>query len=81
MISVNSTNTSSKSEVETPCLAMRAREAALALGISDRLLWEWTSRGQVPHIRMGKVILYPVDTLRTWLQQQAQKKTDANLET
>jgi excisionase family DNA binding protein len=59
-------------EPETPCLAMRAREAAKALGISERLLWEWTDRGLVPHIRLGKAKLYPVDSLREWLKQQAQ---------
>jgi predicted DNA-binding transcriptional regulator AlpA len=51
---------------------MRPREAAKALGISQRLLWEQTNRGMVPHIRLGKAILYPVDSLRDWLQRQAQ---------
>ena len=73
MIGAKHTNLSMKKEPETPCLAMRPREAAKALGISERLLWEWTNRGVVPHVRMGKVILYPVDSLRDWLQRQAQK--------
>jgi excisionase family DNA binding protein len=60
-----------KNEPETPCLAMRPREAAKALGISERLLWEWTDRGIVPHVRLGKRIVYPVDVLREWLQRQA----------
>ena len=63
--------TSTRNEPQTPCLAMRPREAAKALGISDRLLWKWTDRGLVPHIRLGKAILYPVDSLRDWLQKQA----------
>ena len=71
MIAVNSNNQSSKTEPETPCLAMRPREAAKALGISERLLWDWTNRGEVPHIRIGKAILYPVDVLRRWLDEQA----------
>lgn len=71
MITVNSNNTSSKAQPETPCLAMRPREAAKALGISERLLWEWTNRGEVPHVRVGKAILYPVDVLRRWLDEQA----------
>ncbi|MCL5281435.1 MAG: helix-turn-helix domain-containing protein [Planctomycetes bacterium] len=50
---------------------MRPREAAKALGISERLLWEWTNRGEVPHVRVGKAILYPVDVLRRWLDEQA----------
>jgi len=65
-----------KTEPETPCLAMRPREAAKALGISERLLWEWTDRGIVPHVRMGKRIMYPVDSLRDWLRRQAQKNAD-----
>jgi excisionase family DNA binding protein len=57
---------------------MRPRETAKALGISERLLWEWTDRGTVPHIRLGKAILYPVDSLRDWLKQQAQSATIRN---
>jgi len=33
-----------------------------------------TARGVVPHVRMGKRIVYPVDSLRDWLQRQAQTK-------
>ena len=73
MIGVNPTNTTIKTEPETPCLAMRPREAAKALGISERLLWEWTDRGVVPHVRLGRAILYPVDSLRDWLQRQARR--------
>ena len=60
MIGVDSTRPqSAQNKPETPCLSMRPREAAKALGISERLLWEWTDRGVVPHIRLGKAILYP----------------------
>jgi len=71
VITINSSNLLSKVEPATPCLAMRPREAAKALGISERLLWDWTNRGEVPHIRIGKAILYPVDVLRRWLDEQA----------
>lgn len=74
MITVNSANTMKKPEPEAPCLAMRLREAAKALGISERLLWEWTDRGEVPHVRIGKAILYPVDVLRRWLDERATEK-------
>jgi len=57
---------------ETPCLAMRLREAAKAIGVSERTLWEWTDRGVVPHLRLGKVILYPVGSLKEWLKREAQ---------
>ncbi len=80
MIDANSINTAVRNEPETPCLAMRPRMAAKALGISERLLWEHTDRGAIPHIRLGKAILYPVDSLRDWLKQQAQQGTATDSE-
>jgi len=57
-------------------LALRPREAARALGISTRHLWQLTKDGVVPHVRVGhgkrKTILYPVFALRDWLAQQTQ---------
>ena len=75
MIGTNSTNEVARNEPETPCLAMQPREAAKALGISERLLWDHTERGAIPHIRLGKAILYPVDSLRDWLKRQAGQGT------
>ena len=56
-------------------LALRPREAAKALGISSRLLWQLTHDGLIPCLRIGsgkrKTVLYPVDQLNAWLAQQA----------
>lgn len=49
-------------------LALRPREAAAALGISERLLWTMTKAGEVPHVRFGRAIVYPVAKLEEWLQ-------------
>jgi excisionase family DNA binding protein len=53
-----------------PPLALRPREAAKALGISDRTLWALTKAGKVPFVRLGRSILYPLHTLREWLDKQ-----------
>jgi len=54
-------------------LALRPREAAKALGISERMLWSLTApRGTVPAIRIGTCVLYPVAGLQAWLDRQAQ---------
>ncbi len=45
---------------EVPRLALRAKEAAPALGIGENLLWQLTNRGEIPYIRVNKCILYPV---------------------
>jgi excisionase family DNA binding protein len=65
---------------EPPCLALRPRDAAKALGISERTLWDWTQHGYVPHIRRGKTILYPVSALRRWLDEQAKTTPGARME-
>ena len=56
-------------------LALRPREAARALGISPRLLWQLTRDGCIPCVRVGsgtrKTVLYPVANLQTWLTRQA----------
>lgn len=58
-------------KAESPCLALRPREAAKALGVSERTLWTWTQQGNVPFVRLGKAVLYPTDSLRRWLDDQA----------
>jgi len=54
-----------------PRLALRRAEAAAALSISDRTLDAWTQAGDIPHIRRGGVLLYPIAELSAWLAEQA----------
>jgi excisionase family DNA binding protein len=54
-----------------PPLALRPREAAKAIGVCERTLWEWTHHGDVPHLKVGGTMLYPVDALRDWLSRRA----------
>ncbi len=56
---------------EVPRLALRPREAARALGIGERLLWSRTNAGEIPCVRIGRAVVYPVDLLRDYLAQQA----------
>ncbi len=56
-------------------LALRPREAAKVLGISERLLWQLTHDGHIPCVRIGtgkrRAVLYPVTELQAWLTRQA----------
>ena len=56
-----------------PRLALRPKDAAIALGISPRLLWARTNMGEIPHVRIGQAIVYPVHVLREWLAERAGK--------
>lgn len=61
-------------QTEARPLAVRAKEAAKLLGISERLLWSKTNAGEIPHLRVGRAILYPLDLLRDWLADGARKR-------
>ena len=59
-------------------LALRPREAAKALGISPRLLWQLTHDGVIPCVRIGhgkrQAVLYPLTALQAWLDARATPK-------
>lgn len=48
-------------------LNVGARDAAKILAISPRLLWTMTNCGAIPHVRIGRRILYPLAKLHAWL--------------
>jgi excisionase family DNA binding protein len=50
-------------------LALRPKEAAHALGISERTLRQLLP--ELPVVRRGGVVLIPVEALRAWLRDQA----------
>ena len=54
--------------------ALRAKEAAAALGISERALRE-VAPG-IPRVWLGSLLLYPVKPLEEWLARRA--KADQN---
>ena len=58
-----------------PTLALRPKDAAKALGIGERKLWELTAdrTSGIPHVRFGRSILYPVRELADWLAERAAK--------
>jgi len=68
MIGCKHTNTTMKAEPETPCLALRPREAAKALGICERTLYTLTKKGEISVIRSGRLVRYSVEDLKTWIK-------------
>ena len=66
----------------TQTLALRPREAAKALGISPRFLWQLTHDGHIPCARVGngkrRTVLYPTAELRAWLTRQVEAGKGGN---
>ena len=51
-------------------LAMRPAVAARAIGICERTLWTLTQRGEIPHSRIGGVVIYPTAAIMRWLEER-----------
>ena len=51
-------------------LLLTAAQAAEALAISPRKLWGMTASGEIPHVKLGRCVRYPVDDLERWIDQQ-----------
>jgi hypothetical protein len=60
-----------------PVLALRPKDAAKALGIGERKLWEMTKLNQIPHVKHGACVMYPVAMLEKWLAAEAAKAVNS----
>lgn len=56
----------------TDRLALRPREAAAVLGLSERAFRALLP--SMPHIRAGGAVLIPVEALRRWLDEQTRRE-------
>jgi excisionase family DNA binding protein len=57
--------------VDLQPLLIATNEAAVALGISPRLLRQLESRGQIPSCRIGRLVRYSPDALSDWVREQS----------
>ncbi len=54
-------------------LGLRPKDAAIAIGVSERKLWSLTADRDsgIPHARFDKTIVYPIRELQDWLAKRA----------
>ncbi len=50
-------------------LLLTEPEAADALGISPRALWDLRSRGEIPVVRVGRSVRYSIRDLEAWIDR------------
>ena len=61
------------SQIKVEPLLYTPKQAAAALGISERTLYELTRRGDIPVLRFGKRnVRYDVADLRAWIDREKQ---------
>ena len=51
---------------------LTARQAADSLAISPRKLWEMTKLNEIPHIRFGRCVRYPLVDIQRWIEEKQQ---------
>ena len=51
---------------------LTTRQAAEALAISPRKLWEMTKLNQIPHVRLGRCVRYSQVDLQRWIESLRQ---------
>jgi excisionase family DNA binding protein len=58
-----------KDQEKKVVLLWSLREAAEALGISERKLWGMTDSHEIPHVRLGRCLRYAVRELEQWIDE------------
>ena len=52
---------------------LRPTEAARILAVSERKLWSMTFEDRlIPYVRCGRLVRYPVDSLKSWVASQVE---------
>lgn len=55
-------------------LLIKTKEAARLLGISHRKLWTLTFCGEIPSVRIGRIVRYSPQALRDYIQSKTRRR-------
>ena len=67
---------SAETEDWNEILLMTPAQLARAWEISPRKLWAMTASGDIPHVKFGRSVRYPVDDLRRWVDERKKGGTE-----
>ena len=74
MTMTEKTKKTNKPDAPVHKLAWRQKEVAQALSLSERKVEELKAGNHIPHFHVGKAVLYPVDQMRQWVEEQTKSK-------
>lgn len=57
-------------------MLLTPRQAARALSISERTLWQRTKDGVIPSIKVGHLVRYCPDDLRDWIRRASKRESE-----
>jgi excisionase family DNA binding protein len=53
---------------KSAALLLTPKQTALALAMSPRTLWGLTANGEIPHLKIGRLVRYSVEELQRWIK-------------
>jgi excisionase family DNA binding protein len=56
-----------------PSLLLSLKEAAAALAVSERTVWTLVQEGVLPHLRLGRRLLFSRTALEAWIARTEAK--------
>jgi excisionase family DNA binding protein len=56
--------------IEPPVQLISVKDAASRLAISPRGVWRLLSTGELRAVRIGRRVLFPVDSIRSFIEQR-----------
>jgi excisionase family DNA binding protein len=57
-------------EPAIPKLLLTSKEASIALGISEKTLWNLTKAGIIPAVRIGRLVRYDPEDLKKFIHKR-----------
>ncbi len=60
----------------TSSLMITADEAAKALRISPRKLWELAKDGEIPKVKIGRSVRYDITDIKQWIIKQKEQQSN-----
>lgn len=48
-------------------MALRRKQTAKVLNLSERRIDQLVAEGAIPHFRCGRAVLFPLDQLQAWI--------------
>jgi excisionase family DNA binding protein len=65
-------------QLTQPLQLLSPRETAKLLGISEKTLFTYTQRGDIPVMRIGRSVRYSLDHLRAWIDSRIARIDDSD---
>ena len=49
---------------------LNAKEVANLIGVKPSTIYQWTHQGFIPHVKVGKLVRFNVDSVMKWLSEK-----------